>query len=141
MRHWKASRFGGRQMGFALAAALTALALVPAAAGAQPDPYEYGERDAGGFDNILPPGQGQTVNAAAAAAFLSSGVRPPHDQDQLSMYADLVYAVPGLQAAQLSEFYKDASFGTRPEDRERTYSPRADVTIVRDSFGVPHIYG
>lgn len=124
-------------------AALVVLLALPGSAAAQPEPYDYGARDAGGFLNILPPGQGQTVNAAQAATFLTAGTRPAHDQDQLGMYADLVYAVPGLKASQLGDFYKDASFGTAPEERERTYSPpgRSDVTIVRDEFGVPHIYG
>ena len=55
---------------------------------------------------------------------------------------NLVYATPGLTAAQLPEFFKDASFGVRPGDVERTYSPRPDVTIQRDKgFGVPHVYG
>src|SRR5919206_647279 len=57
------------------------------------------------------------------------------------MYRDLLYASPGLSAAELPRFYKDSRFGARSADRERTYSPRADVTIVRDRFGVPHIYG
>src|SRR5205814_6037241 len=48
----------------------------------------------------------------------------------------------GLQPQDLSKYYKDASFGVKPGDVGRTYSPRSDVTIVRDkSFGVPHIYG
>jgi acyl-homoserine lactone acylase PvdQ len=121
-------------------AAIAALAL-PAAAHAAPTPAPYGTDDAGGFLNILPPGQGQSVNAAEIAAFLSTGARPPHDSDQLQMYEDLVYATPGLKASQLTDYYKDATFGVKPEDVERTYSPRDDVTIVRDKFGVPHIYG
>jgi acyl-homoserine lactone acylase PvdQ len=58
------------------------------------------------------------------------------------MYGDLVYASPGLQAADIPKFFKDATFGVKDGEAERTYSPRGDVTIVRDSnFGVPHIYG
>ena len=58
------------------------------------------------------------------------------------MYDDLVYATPGLKQEDLPKYFKDASFGVKPEDVERTYSPRGDVTIVRDKgFGVPHIYG
>ncbi len=57
------------------------------------------------------------------------------------MYEDLVYATPGLSEAQLTDFYKDATFGVEPGNVERTYSPRDDVTIVRDQFGVPRIYG
>jgi acyl-homoserine lactone acylase PvdQ len=121
-------------------ACAAALAL-PAAAAAAPTPGAYGADDAGGFLNILPPGQGQTVNAAEIANFLATGARPPHDSDQLQMYEDLVYATPGLKKSQLTDYYKDATFGVKPEDVERTYSPRDDVTIVRDKFGVPHIYG
>jgi acyl-homoserine lactone acylase PvdQ len=124
----------------ACAAAIAALAL-PAGAAAAPTPGGYAENDAGGFLNILPPGQGQSVNAAEIAAFLTTGARPPHDSDQLQMYEDLVYATPGLKPEQLTSYYKDATFGVRPEDTEKVYSPREDVTIVRDKFGVPHIYG
>ena len=52
-----------------------------------------------------------------------------------------MYATPGLTAAQIPTFFKDASFGVLPGNVERTYSPRGDVTIQRDTFGVPHIYG
>ena len=123
----------------AIAAAIPAL--LPATASAAPTPGAYGDNDAGGFLNILPPGQGQSVNAAEIGAFLGGGTRPPHDSDQLQMYEDLVYATPGLEPEQLTQFYKDATFGVQPGDVERTYSPRADVTIVRDNFGVPRIYG
>jgi acyl-homoserine lactone acylase PvdQ len=131
-----------RGLGRALVGLVGAFLLaLPTAATAAPQPQPYGTNDAGGFRNILPPGQGQSVNAVEIAAFLASGQRPPHDSDQLDMYEDLVYATPGLGEAQLDDFYKDATFGVQPPDVERTYSPRSDVTIVRDGFGVPHIYG
>jgi acyl-homoserine lactone acylase PvdQ len=58
------------------------------------------------------------------------------------MYRDLVYATPGLKAADIPSFFKDSSFGVQPGNVARTYSPRSDVTIVRDkAFGVPHVYG
>ena len=39
-------------------------------------------------------------------------------------------------------YFKDSTFGVKPDQIERIYSPRDDVTIVRDkAFGVPHIYG
>ena len=50
-----------------------------------------------------------------------------------SMYEDLVYATPGLTDSTLDDYFKDASFGVKPGDVERTYSPRGDVTIVRDA--------
>ncbi len=58
------------------------------------------------------------------------------------MYGDLVYATPGLKAEDVPKYFKDATFGVKPDDVDRTYSPRSDVTLVRDKgFGVPHIYG
>ncbi|MGH2954049.1 MAG: penicillin acylase family protein [Solirubrobacterales bacterium] len=108
-----------------------------------PQPGAYGENDAGGFRNVLPPGQGQTVNVAEVGAFVGLGTRPEHDQDQLGMYDSLVQGAPGLRGtADVATYFKDATFGVTPADVARTYSPRDDVTIVRDeSFGVPHVYG
>jgi acyl-homoserine lactone acylase PvdQ len=118
------------------------LVLFAATASAAPTPGAYQQNDFGGFRNILPPAQGANANAAQIAAFEANGTYPPHTSDaQLDMYRDLLYATPGLQASQIPDFYKDASFGVRPTDVERTYSPRSDVTIQRDRFGVPHIYG
>ncbi len=121
--------------------AIAVLAPVPATALAAPEAQPYGTNDAGGFRNILPPGQGQSVNSVEIGAFLADGARPRHDSDQLSMYEDLVYATPGLERAEIGSYFKDATFGVGAVDVERTYSPRADVTIVRDRFGVPRIYG
>ncbi len=102
----------------------------------------YQADDGRGFRNILPPGQNGLINAPQLGAFVASGARPPHSDDQLRMYADLVFATPGIDAAGLDRFFKDASFGVKPGDVERSYSPRGDVTIVRDrGFGVPHVYG
>ena len=135
----------------ALAAPAIATAQLPGASG--PPAQPYGENDFGGFRNILPPGSNGLANATDLARFFSrcppggssncpDAPRPPHNNDQLFLYGDLVYAAPGLSAADLDRYFKDASFGVKPEDVERTYSPRSDVTIVRDrGFGVPHIYG
>ena len=102
----------------------------------------YQADDGRGFRNILPPGQNGLINAPQLGAFAGAGQRPPHSDDQLAMYGDLVYSTPGISAAGLDRFFKDASFGVKPGDIERSYSPRDDVTIVRDrGFGVPHIYG
>jgi acyl-homoserine lactone acylase PvdQ len=121
--------------------ALLAL-LAAAASAAPPTPGAYQQNDFGGFRNILPPAQGANANSNQIAAFEANGTYPPHTSDQqLSMYRDLLYATPGLQASQIPNYYKDASFGVKAADVERTYSPRGDVTIQRDTFGVPHIYG
>src|SRR5919202_7090288 len=122
----------------ALLALALAAATVPATAAAAPAPTPYGRNDAGGFRDVLPPGANGFDNAAQAGAFYSRGERPPHNDDQLAMYRDLLYASPTLSAARLGSFYKDSRFGARSADRERTYSTRADVTLVRDRFGVPH---
>jgi hypothetical protein len=107
-----------------------------------PAPGAYQQHDGGGFRDILPPGTRGRYNVVELAAFLATGKTVPHCCDQLGMYRDLVYATPGLTAADVPKYFKDSSFGVRPGDVERTYSPRSDVTIVRDKgFGVPHVYG
>src|SRR3954449_7895656 len=128
----------------ALAGAL--LAVLPAAASAQlpvtgPAPGAYRENDFAGFLNVLPPGENGFDNALDLAAFEGTQSRPAHSDDQLPLYGDLLRGYPRLTDANLGNYFKDASFGVKPEDVERTYSPRADVTIVRDRYGVPHIYG
>jgi acyl-homoserine lactone acylase PvdQ len=107
-----------------------------------PKPGAYQANDGRGFRDILPPGTRGRYNAVELAAFLSAGRTVPHCCDQLGMYRDLVYATPGLTAADIPKYFKDSSFGVRPANVDRTYSPRSDVTIVRDrAFGVPHVYG
>ena len=106
-------------------------AAVPVAAAA-PAPGAYRENDAGGFRDILPPGTNGLVNGPQLLAFQAAGARPKHNDDQLSMYADLVRATPGLKAEDLGKYFKDSSFGVPEGHVERTYSPRGDVTIVRD---------
>ena len=116
--------------------------MLPAGATAAPTPQPYQTNDFLGFRDVLPPGTNGFVNLVELAAFQATGARPPHNDDQLSMYEDLVYNAPGLSYADLGLFYADASFGVKPADVERTYSPRNDVTIVRDSaFAIPRIYG
>src|SRR3954468_13352461 len=123
-------------------AAFAAIALLPAVAAAAPTPGAYREGDFGGFRDVLPPGTNGLANGPGLLAYEAAGTRPKHNADQLAMYADLVRATPGLKAEDLAKYYKDSSFGVAPGHVERTYSPRDDVTIVRDSdFGVPHVYG
>jgi len=129
-----------RLLASALAAA-AAIAAVPAY-GAPPAPQSYQAHDGLGFRNILPPGQNGLANGQQLLDWELLKTRPPHNNDQLGMYGNLVYAVPGLTAANLPKYFKDASFGVAPSDVARQYSPRDDVTIVRDKrFGVPHVYG
>src|SRR5215218_2331843 len=100
----------------------------PTGPGAQP----YQANDGKGFRDVLPPGARGRYNAVELAAFLSTGATVPHCCDQLGMYRDLMYATPGLQASQVPDYFKDSSFGVPEGQAERTYSPRQDVTIVRD---------
>ncbi|MEO7198310.1 MAG: penicillin acylase family protein [Solirubrobacterales bacterium] len=136
-----------------------ALALgVPALARAtppSPGAYQQDDYAPGRAFNIVPPGQVGFESAIDAASFLATGTRPPHQYDQNDMYANLVYATPGLQDSQILDYFKDGSFGVKPGDIERTETPKClitiapsansphcdDVTIVRDGFGVPHVYG
>ena len=107
-----------------------------------PDPQPYQANDGRGFRDALPSGTRGLYNGADLAAFLATGRTVPHCCEQLGMYSDLLYATPGLKAGDVSKYFKDSSFGVRAGDVERRYSPRGDVTIVRDKgFGVPHVYG
>ena len=107
-----------------------------------PEPQAYQANDGKGFRDILPSGTRGLYNAPQLAAFLATGATQPHCCDQLGMYGDLVYATPGLQASGIPKYFKDSSFGVPAGQVERRYSPRADVTILRDKgFGVPHVYG
>ena len=122
-----------------LVAALLAAALAaPATAAVEP----YGTNDAGGFRNVLPPGTAGVDNALQLAEFEASGTRPPHWDDQLPLYNDLLYAAPTLTHDDIAKYFKDATFGVKDGDVESTISPRPGVTIVRDEdYGVPRIYG
>ena len=121
------------------AAFLTAVVIASPAAAA-PEPEPYGTNDAGGIRNILPPGSRGLSNAVELGAFLATGVRPAHSADQLPLYRDLITAPRPFDSGTLDSLFKDARFGVEGEV-ERTYSPRDDVTIIRDAeFGVPHIY-
>src|SRR3954454_8420120 len=119
---------------------LALLVFAPSAFGAA-QPYQ--QNDFKGFRNILPPGENGFDNGQQLLAFQAdNSQRPPHNDDQLAMYGDLVHVAPHLQAADIPKYFKDASFGVKPGDVERTYSPRSDVTIERDKgSGTGHVYG
>src|SRR3954453_19707558 len=124
-----------------LAGALAAVALLAAATHAHAAVQPYQANDFKGFSHVIPPGENGTFNAPDFAQYQLNGKLPPHIDDQLAMYRDLPYAAPGLKAEDVGKYYKDASFGVKPEDVERTQNPKPGVTIIRDKFGVPHIYG
>jgi acyl-homoserine lactone acylase PvdQ len=117
---------------------LLALVLAPTAtATGAAAPKDYGT-----VLNVLPPGSQGRMNVAEVAQFEATGQRPKNFQDQLEMYDALNVPVPGsITDADLTKYYKDAALGVAPADVVRTYSPKPGVTIVRDKFGVPHVYG
>lgn len=127
-----------------VAATLAAVALaLPSGAVAQDSPvlpYRAGD-DAVVARNILPPGQGKHLNEAEYTEYLLTGAQPERNSDQIAPYEDLVQAAPELSPEDLNELYKDASFGVPEDEIEAEYAPRDGVTVLRDTFGVPHVYG
>ncbi|MGO9752358.1 MAG: penicillin acylase family protein, partial [Solirubrobacteraceae bacterium] len=121
-----------------VSATLAALVAAPAAAQVQP----YGYDDYGHFSDILPPGTNGLVDSAQLLSYEQDGIRPPHNDDQLAMYSNLATAAPNIGAAQLREFFKDATFGVPAGEVATTEAPEPGVSIEWDSsYGVPHIYG
>jgi len=117
---------------------IVSFAVSPASAAVQP----YGTSDAGGFRNVLPPGENGLDTLAQIFAFRGNGAVPPHFADQQPLYENLVYGSPSLTDEGVSSYFKDATFGVQPSEVASTIQPRPGVTIVRDSaYGVPHIYG
>lgn len=117
---------------------MLAISGAPAHAATQP----YGTGDAGGFRNVLPPGENGLVTAPGLVQNQLTGARPAHFDDQLGLYTGLANAADTLTHDQIPNYFKDATFGVRPGDVASTEFPRGDVTIVRDrSYGVPHVYG
>src|SRR5262245_60777448 len=117
------------------AAALTfllalALPLQPAGAAGPGLSPDYGT-----VLNILPPGTQGRMNAAEVLTFEATGQRPQHFDDQLGMYDALNVPQPSsITDADLgSKYYKSAALGVAPADIVSTYSPRAGVTIARDT--------
>ncbi len=78
--------------------------------------------------SILPPGQ--------------AGVLPPGENsfDQLALFDAMTPLAGNVTEADVPRFYKPADFGTPDMPGVRT-EPTPGVTIVRDSFGVPHVFG
>src|SRR3954462_13162103 len=88
--------------------------------------------------NVLPPGANGLSNLAELGAFLTTGARPAHNDDQLGLYSNLLKAPKPFTDATLKSLFKDASFGGGPS----VTRPRSDVRIERDSaYGIPHVYG
>jgi acyl-homoserine lactone acylase PvdQ len=129
-----------RRVVLPIALSLLAFGALAPQAGAAVEPY--GANDAGGFRNVLPPGENGLDNLTQLFEFKGLGKLPPHFADQQPLYENLVYGAPGLTEAQIPNYYKDATFGVPAGEVESTVEPKPGVTILRDkAFGVPHIYG
>lgn len=125
-----------------LANFLAVVLLLAVASLAQAAPQPYGANDAGGFRNVLPPGENGLATLSQILAFRGTGVLPPHFADQQPLYENLVYGSPELSEEQIPNYFKDATFGVKPGEVASTIEPRPGATIVRDSaYGIPHIYG
>lgn len=143
----------GRVAALGALALLTMTLALPSASGAAPPAtappidgryQEFG--DAGGFLNVIPPGQDGTLTPPEFAQAQTPGTDPnkypPHYADQRSLYDALTFSGDKLNDGDLAKYYKDASFGVKNSDVARKYAPHPDVTVLRDKqYGVPHIYG
>ena len=79
--------------------------------------------------DVLPPGQ------SGSLAF------PPNATDQAKLYDGLTPLFDKVAPADLTRYFKSEHFGLDGAKPTRTEHPRADVTILRDRWDVPHIYG
>ncbi|HEV3229948.1 MAG TPA: penicillin acylase family protein [Solirubrobacteraceae bacterium] len=100
-----------------------------------------GADDYGGFHSVLAAGQGATANAIDLANSQATGAVPPAFTNQVGLYTRLVGLAPGVTAANLGQVFKPAEFGIAPGQQASTQSPRPGTTIVRDGYGIPHVYG
>ncbi|GAB3213991.1 penicillin acylase family protein [Marinactinospora endophytica] len=95
-----------------------------------------------GCHDILAPGQNGNATLVEILGNRLFGTRPAHSDTQLEPYDDLLHDHPELTDAALGDYFLDASFGVAPDQVGREYSPRDDVTVVRDEqHGIPHVYG
>jgi len=76
--------------------------------------------------NILPPGEGANT---------------PDLTSQISMYDGLTPLQGNVTAKDLTHYYKQETLGLGGVKPRSTVRPKSGVTIYRDSFGVPHVYG
>lgn len=107
--------------GLAVAAVLAVVGFAPAGAAPRIDYAAVAL-------NVLPPGQSGSLSF------------PPNSTDQLALYDALTPVGGAVDGLDLRRFYKSARFG--PDGRARREErPRPGLRIVRDRWGVPHVYG
>ncbi len=79
--------------------------------------------------NVLPPGQ------SGSLAF------PPTATDQAELYDALTPLFDKVTSADLTRYFKSERFGLGGEKPKAVERPRGGVTIQRDRWDVPHVYG
>lgn len=79
--------------------------------------------------NILPPGEGGAVPPGA------------HAEDQVPLYDGLTVLGDKVDAATLTDHFKSERFGVGDDPGTPESTPRSGLTVLRDSWGVPHITG
>jgi acyl-homoserine lactone acylase PvdQ len=136
---------------FALAAATVAGGLLVSSAtasaqgAARPAATSYGsvtDSCDGQCSDILPPGENGNETLADIVGYQLFGIRPPHNNDQLAPYNNIVSSYTGLTDAQIDSFYNNASLGVAASQVASVQTPETGVTIVRDkATGIPHIFG
>jgi acyl-homoserine lactone acylase PvdQ len=134
---------GRRSLRVLLSLCACVLGLAAFAAGASANAVQpYGWNDAGGFRDVLPPGENGLDTLPQVLAFKASKTIPPHYDDQQPLYENLLYGSPTLTDEQIPNYFKDATFGVPPGEAESVIEPRPGTTIIRDkAYGIPHIYG
>lgn len=120
-----------RVISLSLVAVLAALVAAPVGAQEGPPPVPDTLR----AYSITPPGQDGTITADEFAF----GDFGPHFDDQREMYAALIDD-DDVTEEELLNYFHSMQFGPGEEITEE-YSPTDGLTIYRDNFGVPHIYG
>lgn len=110
--------------------AAAALAAAPAAAAAQVSAP-------GGFRNVLPGKQGETVNAPEFAASQATGNPPRSFTTQLGLYTGLVGASPRLRPADLDRYFKSEAFGVPAGQVASTVTPRPGADRARQGARRP----
>ena len=136
-----------RRVSMVVALAAAAALIAPAATSAAPRPQaaqaaasvtDYCD---GQCSDILPPGENGNETLAQILLFKAFGVRPSNNNDQLAPYSNLVSSYTGLTDSEIDDFYNSSSFGVPANQVQRVETPETGVTIVRDTSGIPHIYG
>ncbi len=99
----------------ALGLVALSMATVFAASAAAATVLPYGANDAGGFRNVLPPGENGLLTASQLLKARGlEHILPPHYADQQQLYEGLVYGSPTLTEEQIPLYFKDATFGVPP---------------------------